>query len=163
MRKQFYLDIKNRLKAVKDGNDEQVFRHFDLWNEQVAFEQETPFACPAVFIEFTPMVWKTHADHRQNCDTTVRLHVVTEWQGETFDGSPEEEPALAFLDISDRLMADLKDFGTDYMNNWTRIRSITNHNHDLYVDNVEEFACSLHDFSAMREYVPVTPDLTITT
>ena len=162
MRKQLYLDIKNRLKTVKNENDEQLFQHFDLWNRQVEFiEQETPFACPAVFVEFMPMAWKTRGNRVQDCDLTVRLHIVTEWYAETADYSPTEQQALEFLDIIDKVVAQLQGFGTEYMNAWMRTQSITNHDHERYVDNVEEYTCNLRDLSAVRQYAPVTPDLIV--
>lgn len=163
MRKQLYLDIKERLKAVKTEDGEQLFQHFDLWNRQVEFiEQETPFACPAVFVEFDPMEWKTLGNRVQGCDLNTRLHVVTEWHAGTADYSPTEQQALNFLDIIDKMVHTLQNFSTDYMNAWMRKRSITNHDHERYVDNVEEYVCHLRDTSAVRQYTPVTPDLKIT-
>ncbi len=162
MRKQLYLDIKNRLKTVKNEQDEQLFQHFDLWNRQVEFiEQETPFACPAVFVEFAPMAWKTRGNRVQDCDLTVRLHIVTEWFAGTADYSPTEQQALDFLDIIDKAVAQLQGFSAEYMNTWMRVQSITNHDHERYVDNVEEYVCNLRDLSAVRQYMPVTPDLVI--
>jgi hypothetical protein len=162
MRKQLYLAIKERLKTANDENGAQLFRHFDLWNRQVEFiEQETSFACPAVFVEFEPMNWQTLGNRVQSCDLNVRLHVVTEWHAGTADYSPTEQQALNFLDIIDKMVYVLQNFSTDYMNAWMRKRSITNHDHERYVDNVEEYICHLRDTSAVRKYISVTPELTI--
>ncbi len=148
MRKQLYLDIKERLKAIKDEQGEDFFKHFGLWNQQVEFiERETEFECPAVFIEFAPMLWKTRGENVQNCDLTVRFHIVTECPAGT--PAPEEQ-LLDFFDIADRTVACLQGFGTDYMSGWQRTQSITNHDHEVYVDSVEEYICNLTDTSAVK-------------
>lgn len=156
MRKQLYLDIKNRLKTVETKREEQLFQHFDLWNRQVEFmEQENPFECPAVFVEFGVMDWRTLGNRVQECTLTVRLHIVTEWHAGTADYSPTEQQALEFLDIIDNTVQTMQGFTTPYMNAWMRTRSITNHDHERYVDNVEEYTCNLRDTSAVKTYVPV--------
>jgi len=150
MRKQFYLDIKNRLKSVRDENGEQLFKHFDLWNKQVEFiEQETLFQCPAVFVEFSPMQWKTIGNRVQDAQLTTRLHIVTDWYAQTADYSPTEEQALEFLDVIDRTVAVMQGFTASKTNGWMRSLSITNHDHERYVDNVEEYICNLRDTSAV--------------
>jgi hypothetical protein len=69
---------------------------------------------------------------------------------------------LEFLDIIDRMTAVLQNFSTDYMNSWMRSQSVTNHDHERYADNVEEYVCNIRDLSAVRTgYVAVTPELRI--
>jgi hypothetical protein len=156
MRKKLYLDIKERLKTVEAGAGEQLFRHFDLWNRQVEFiEQETPFQCPAVFVEFGQMNWRTLGNRVQECELTVRLHIVTEWHADTAEYSPTEQQALEFLDIIDYVAKVMQGFSTGYMNAWMRRLSLTNHDHEHYVDNVEEYVCTLRDTSAVQQYTPV--------
>ena len=162
MRKQLYLDIKERLRSVTDAGGNALFHHFDLWNRQVEFiEQETSFACPAVFVEFAPMTWRTLGHRVQDCELTVRLHIVTEWHADTADYSPTEQQALTSLDIIDRAVYSLQGFATPYMNSWMRSKSITDHNHDIYVDSVEEYICNLRDTSAVRQYEPVEASVII--
>lgn len=156
MRKQLYLDIKNRLMTIKTSNGEPLFRHFDLWNRQVDFlEQETPFATPAVFVEFDTMQWRTIGQHTQECDLTVRLHIVTEWFSGTDHLSPIESMALDFLDLSDLVVAHMQSFCTQYTNSWMRTASVTNHDHERYVDSVEQYTCLLRDTSAVPSVTEV--------
>jgi hypothetical protein len=156
MRKKLYLDIKERLKTVKAETGEQLFQHFDLWNRQVEFiEQETPFQCPAVFVEFGQMSWQTLGNRVQECELTVRLHIVTEWHADTAEYSPTEQQALEFLGIIDHVVKVMQGFSTGYMNAWMRRLSVTNHDHEHYVDNVEEYVCTLRDTSAVQQYTPV--------
>jgi hypothetical protein len=163
MRKQLYLDIKARLQGVTDADGAPLFRHFDLWNRQIEFlDVETPFACPAVFVEFAPMVWRTLGNRVQECELTVRLHIVTEYSFETAAYSPIEEQSLAFLDVIDRVVASLQGFGTGYMNGWMRRQSVTNHDHEELVDSVEEYVCNLRDTSAVRATTAVTAQPKVT-
>jgi len=149
MRKQLYLDIKERLKTVKNEAGEQLFKHFDLWNKQVEFiEQKTAFETPAVFVEFMPMQWKTLGNSVQDCQVTVRLHIITECSA---DYSPTEQQMLEVFDIIDRVVAKMQNFDTPYMNACMRTQSITSHDHQRYVDNVEEYSCNLRDISAVQQ------------
>ena len=66
MRRQLYLDIKNRLQSIIGEDEQPLIKHFDLWNRQVEFiEEETPFECPAVFVEFDRLDWRTIGNRHQ--------------------------------------------------------------------------------------------------
>jgi hypothetical protein len=156
------MDIKTRLQSITGAGGEPLFRHFDLWNRQVEYmELETPFACPAVFVEFSPVQWRTLGNRVQDATLTVRLHIVTEWYAGTAANSPTEEQALAFLDISDRTVAAMQGFYATDTNTWMRSASITSHDHERYVDSIEEYVCNLRDTSATRHDVPVEPALRV--
>lgn len=161
MKKQLYLDIKNRLKTIQDDNGEQLLKHFDLWNQQVDFiEQETPFDCPAVFIEFMSHKWKTLGNRVQDTDLIVRFHIVTKWYAGTADYSPTEDQALEYLDIVDKVVAAMHGFTATGTNSFMRTQTVPNHNHERYVDNIEEYICNLRDTSAVstnNTWIEVTP------
>lgn len=151
MKKQLYLAIVNRLKNIPGADGESLFKHFDLWNQQVEFiEQETPFLTPAVFVEFLPLQWRTLGNRIQDADLTVRLHIVTEWNALTADNVPDEEQiqALEYLDIVDSVVAAMQNFAAPNTNAWMRKQTIPNHNHERYVDSVEEYVCRVVDNSA---------------
>ena len=153
MRKTLYLDIKNCLKAITDTNGVPVFKHFDLWNQQVEFiEQETPFAVPAIFIEFKPIEWQQLGFNKQHADALIRVHVVTPWFAQTADYSPLESEMLDYLDLPDLVVKALDNFAPAAGNKFMRINSITNHNHERYVESVEEYKCHVSDISAVTEF-----------
>ncbi len=162
MKKQLYLDIVEQLKTITDTDGNQLFQHFDLWNQQVAFlEEETPFNLPAVFVEFTPHSWQTLGNRKQCADLTIRLHIVTQWFSDTADYVPEEFmlKAVEYLDIIDKVVAVMQNFAPTNANAWMRTRSIPNHDHGRYVDSIEEYVCNIIDTSAVeeRKLVTVTP------
>ena len=158
MKKQLYLAIVDRLKNIPGADGEPLFKHFDLWNQQVEFiEQETPFLTPAVFVEFLPLKWQTLGKRVQSADLTTRLHIVTEWHALTADNVPDEEQdlALAYLDIVDSVVAALQNFAAPCTNAWMRTQTIPNHNHERYVDSVEEYICRVTDNSANTPMIGV--------
>lgn len=68
MRKELYKAIADRLFLIaSDGSmidpeaeeqPERLIKYVDLWNHNVEFlDEEQPWARPAVFVEFTPIVW----------------------------------------------------------------------------------------------------------
>lgn len=162
MKKQLYLDIVEQLKTITSADGEQLFQHFDLWNQQVAFlEENTSFNLPAVFVEFTPHTWQTLGNRKQCADLTIRLHIVTQWFSDTADYVPEEFmlKAVEYLDIIDKVVASMQNFAPTNANAWMRTRSIPNHDHGRYVDSIEEYVCNIVDTSAVPhpQYATVTP------
>jgi len=158
MRKAFYKGIKNKLKAITDSNGDQVFKHFDLWNQNVEFiEQENPFDVPAIFIEITPLKWNQQGFNKQDADAVLRIHIVTPWYAQTADYSPMEDEMLDYLDLPDLVVNALANFAPAAGNKMMRTNSITNHNHERYVDSVEEYICNVIDTSATTAFTnPVT-------
>lgn len=141
MRKQIYLDLKNRLKTILGPDEQPLFRHFDLWNQNVAFiEQETPFEVPALFIEFEPITWHIVGEGLQRGTLRIRLHVVTADYMQTADYSPMEHEALAYLDMLDRVSECLHMFEPHGCSPLRREESVTNHNHARYVDSMEVYS-----------------------
>lgn len=164
MKKQLYLAIVNRLKNIPGADDEPLFKHFDLWNQQVEFiEQETPFLTPAIFVEFMPLQWQTMGNRVQSADLTTRLHIVTEWHALTADNVPDEEQnlALEYLDIVDSVVAALQNFSAPGTNSWMRTQTIPNHNHERYVDSVEEYICRVIDDSSNTPMTGVNGDVIV--
>ena len=167
MKKQIYLDIKNRLKTILGPDEQPLFRHFDLWNQNVAFiEQETPFEVPAIFIEFSELQWHQLGSRCADADLTIRIHIVTTDFMQTADYSPMEHEALLYLDIADLVCDCLQGYEPACCNRMMRTRSIPNHNHERYVDTMEEFVCRVtwkpeplpH---TMPETVMVRPQLSV--
>lgn len=148
MRANIYKSLVAKLKEYTDAEGNQVFKHFDLWNEQVEFiEDETPFEVPAVFIEFRGITWSDTMQNVQRAQFPVRLHVVTEWKGSECEGSLYQDKALERLDIVDGLAKHLFNWrhqeGTTDIQRMQRSASYTNHNHGELVEDIEDFTCTV--------------------
>lgn len=157
MIKHLYLAIVAALKEVKDDNNNQYFKSFDLWNQNVEFmEEDEPFDRPAVFIEFDPINWQALGGKNQEAVATVRLHIVTDWHANTADNVASEyrTPALAYLDAPSYVLKAMQGLviqptaAMRCSNTWTRTQSIVNHNHERYVDSVEVYTTHIFDDSA---------------
>ena len=146
MRANIYKALVEKLKAYTDAEGKQVFKHFDLWNEQVDFiEDETPFETPAVFVEFKTISWSDTMQHVQRGTLPIRFHVVTEWKGATNDGSIYQDEALKRLDLVDGMASFLFNWmhEKDGVNiqRMQRNTTYTNHNHGELVEDIEDFTC----------------------
>lgn len=150
MRKQLYLDIQTALEAIVDQDNNPVFLHFDLWNQNVQFlEEDTPFQLPAIFVEFMPIEWKTIGNRVQEAAVVIKLHIVTAWYGQTAHYSPLQDEALNYLDIPDKVLNALQNLTVNGSASLTRTASVINHNHQRYVDSVEEYTAYIRDTSAV--------------
>lgn len=153
MLKDLYLAIEQKLMAVTDGQGQPVFRHFDLWNRQVEFvEQETPFVTPAVFVEFMPVEWHNDKSAAQDAMLSFRLHIVTHWYANTAANLVDpgiRATALDYLDIPSLVFKALNrqpcEFGSGNFSPLCRTASIVNHDHERFVDSIEEYRCHLRD------------------
>ncbi|MDY0324491.1 MAG: hypothetical protein RBR24_10830 [Candidatus Carbobacillus sp.] len=156
MRKQLYLDIKNCLKAILKEDETPVFKHFDLWNQQVDFlEKETPFAYPAIFIEFLPITWTKMGMNKQAADVTVKIHIVSRWYNNTADYNPQHLDALEYLELPDIVNNAITNFAPTAGNRFMRTASTINHNHETILDSIEEFVCNVIDISGCKQYLEV--------
>lgn len=151
MRKELYLAIIERLKTITDGYGVSLIRHFDLWNENVAFIEQETFGMPAVFIEFPPITWASLPQRVQEATITVNLHVVTRWDSPASDGSTYQSQALEYFDLLDKINAVLHCFSGENFGSFTRTGSTTNHNHESIVDNLEVYTTHVFDNSAGKK------------
>ena len=151
MRKQLYLDLQTDLSEIKNNEGKSIFEHFDLWNQNVDFlEQDTPFARPAVFVEFMPIQWKTIGNKVQEASLIIKLHIVTDWYEGTAKYNPGQSTALDYLDLPDKVIASLQNITVNGSSSLTRTLSVINHNHSKYLDSVEEYMAYIKDTSAVK-------------
>lgn len=154
MYKTLYLAIVEALKKITNNNDEQILKHFDIWNRNVEFvEQDQPFVCPACFVEFLPIKWDSIGTKIQEATVSVRLHIVTEWFSQTADNSPVKEAALEYLELPSQIMSILHCNTLEEINTsaWMRTNSTINHNHERYVDSIEEYVFTVRETAAHKQ------------
>lgn len=133
-----YKLLVNELKKIEE------IQHVDLWNHNVEFiEDETPWARPAVFVEFAPLLYSAiahGAEYRVN-DLIFRLHVVTDWKGVYRVDTGFNEEALEVFDLCEKIHRQLLTVKSDVFKELDRVESSTNHNHEDIIDNIEEYRC----------------------
>ncbi len=150
MRKEIFLAIVAKLSAVVDEENQPIFKHFDLWNQQVEFiEQEDIFGMPAVFVEFGTINWRNLSGGSQEATCNVTLHVLTEWASSAASGAPFQSDALALFDLLDRINKELNGLQEGptnrYFSSMRRVQSDTNHNHDNICESLETFTVRIFE------------------
>ena len=106
MRSFFYLQLQERLEQLPDRQGVQAVRTYDLWNEYVDFiEEEEPFDMPAVVLEVMPYKWTTLSGAVQQAAVTVRLHVVTPWEGSSRKGSRYQQQSMERFSLLEEIRA----------------------------------------------------------
>lgn len=153
MRKELYKAIADRLFLIaSDGSmidpeaeeqPERLIKYVDLWNHNVEFlDQEQPWERPAVFVEFTPIVWETIKPGREyRSKPIVNLHIVTDWAGDASAGPELQDDALEVLDYSGIIHKALQGLEGDRFNRFDLAETHTNHNHDDIVESIEVYKC----------------------
>lgn len=149
VREELYRQIKAQLEKISVNGADELFvapyeadddlfekavRHIDLWNHNVEFiEQETAWERPAVFVEFQPIRWNaivTGFEYR--AEVMVNLHVVTDWKGGEGIGE------FRLLEKIHEVLAGLE--GSTFAD-FDIESSMTNHNHEDIVENIECYSC----------------------
>ena len=123
-----------------------VIKHVDLWNNNVEFiEQDEVWDRPAVFIEFGKIEWKKNKGSGERyCDSSLILHVVTDWKGSASSNSVVREDSLEAFDLLDDIHKLLEGFKggdpiVDGFEKMTLMESGTNHNHEDLIENIEVY------------------------
>lgn len=152
MREEFFRKLKARLgmlcvnaageyyilpedaDAVDDGLHERAVKTVDLWNHNVEFiEQEVPWQCPAVFVEYGDLEWREWLSGEEyRAPATINLHVVTEW---------DPECGIGQFRLLDKIHETVMGLSGDKFVELDIQSSQTNHNHEQLVENIETYKC----------------------
>lgn len=156
MRKTLFLTLTERLEqvvwidgvptfepdAAKREGCRRVFRHFDLWNENIPqLVKQRPFPTPAVFFEFEPLRWSYAGQRVREADVVLRLHVITATVATSEAGNRYRNKALERFDIIDALTQALLGFSYDdglrQAGTMRAYESETDHDHGEVCEDIE--------------------------
>ena len=137
MRKELYRLLCRELKAI------DLIKHIDLWNHNVEFiEQEENWERPAVFVEFCPIQWNAIVPGVEyRAEPLIKLHIVTDWEGSSAEGSELQEDALKVFDLPGLIHAQLAGLSGETFLELDLVESDTNHNHEDIVESIEVYQC----------------------
>ena len=160
MRSRLYTALVAKLKEYIHHDGTPIINHFDLWNRQVEFlDDETPFALPAIFVEFPHVDWAPPIQTIQRATIPITLHIVTEYKGSESDGSRYQADALERLNIVDGLASHLYNWrfsGDSFTVQQThRTASDTNHDHGEIIEDIESFSCTVINHAAVPQTHPI--------
>ena len=140
-----YQDLSAAILSIVDDNNNPVFRHIDLWNQQVEYiEKEQPFDTPALFIEFSTIDWQQQLQAAQDAPIEITIHIVTrDLANSAHYFASDGAQQLSHLALPNILFAAIHNtHGTNY-GPLVRVRSIPNHNHEHFIDQQEVYASAL--------------------
>lgn len=150
------------LLGLKDSNGMPIINKCTLFNAQFDNEkQESPFKFPAVFIEFTDVIYGDMTYNTQAItDMTVRLHIgckVTDIED------------LTIFDLKQTIYQALQGWTSGYFGRLTRVAEGPDYAHDRVLVWTQDYKTTGKDYSAAfnakqinTTIIPVL-DLTITT
>jgi hypothetical protein len=159
MKKQYYLDIKTKLKATI-GNSSITpeylrMQHFDLWNEQVQDirasksegNNQIPFKFPCIFMEITPIKWQSSdisgSMKLGNC--VFRFHIVQQIMTELTGA--QEARVLQQFDFVESVNAVLQGFQTANFDVLDKSGEVIDHNHDSIREDIIDYTVTVFDGS----------------
>lgn len=135
---EIYNAITDAIKAI----DGVLIKHIDLWNQNVEFiEEDEPWDRPAVFVEFGEIAWEPYKGPVKgvNGKGEILLHIVTDWKGSAADGSQHKEETLQDYELSTAIYAALHDLEGEHFRITSLGRTLTNHNHQELLENIEVY------------------------
>ncbi len=139
MIKEIYNALTAALMTVGDG----AIRHIDLWNQNVEFiDEDEPWERPAVFVEFGEISWQPYKGATEGLKGTgeVLLHIVTDWKGSAAEGSGFQQETLDDYELGDLVVAAVTGLEGESFRNLHLSRTLTNHNHQEILENIEVFS-----------------------
>ncbi|HCY81524.1 MAG TPA: hypothetical protein DHV22_07970, partial [Xanthomarina gelatinilytica] len=100
--KNLYTELAEKLATIEE------LQWLDLWHNQINFlDDEHPFPTPAVFLSFRSLTISDASDKLQDVVAQVDAYVYYETFLDTFNGAYNQQDALAFLDLMDKVNAKL--------------------------------------------------------
>lgn len=136
MIREIYETLTGRLLATGK------VKYVDLWNQNVEFiEQESAWPTPAVFIEFSPIEWgANHQGELYFTESSVVLHIVTEWLGGTSNLDVDKDNHLEMLDVMDAIHKALRYVNGEHFKGMSLSSTTMNHNHEELVETIESYS-----------------------
>lgn len=143
VRSRLYTDIARALL------DSKLVAYVDRYNNQFAhLDEEKVLRYPCVLIEFSDIQWQQIGRHAQRGTVLVDLYIATKVRGRTAAAGRMEDPAVEDFELLSALRIVLRDLRLDYAGTFTRTRSVTDHDHDSTIVNLEQYAVTVLDSTA---------------
>lgn len=143
VRAKLYTDIAHALL------DSKLVAYVDRYNNQFAhLDEEKVLRYPCALIEFSDIQWEQIGRHAQRGTVLVNLYIATKVRGRTAAVGRTVDPAVEDFELLSALRIVLRDLRLDYAGTFTRMRSVTDHDHDSTIVNLEQYAVTVIDTSA---------------
>lgn len=143
MRKKLYSLVKDKLLSIVDASGENIIKHVDLYNSQMAYiVEEQPFPTPAVFIEFSEINYLHQLHGINEADVSIRLHVITDSRLAHWEDAVNVFDLLSQINVALFGLSSNEGIGAFTLSN-----SITDSNFDELQHNIETYITHITDYS----------------
>lgn len=159
MLKELYTAIAAKLAAIVDVNNQPVFKHIELFNNQWAHLNEIkPINYPCAMIEFTDIPFEQLGSTTQQANTLIRIHVGSHQLLDNKYGSANHSDTLKHLDLIDIVNNWMTGFNGTGFNSFTRVSLSTDHDHDNLIIHVITYRTRITDQGATRNKTRILGD-----
>ncbi len=101
-----FTDLYKAFAASVEAELKEDIKWFDWWRNQISvFEEEYPFALPAIFISIDMSNAESMGDEAKSADTVVELYVGKETLARSNSKSKTMDKALEFAQLLDKVFA----------------------------------------------------------
>ncbi len=146
VRVKFYNELGAVVESIVDDSKEPIFKHIDLWKGQQSVLQVGSFSgFPAVFLEFSPIEWKSTNSGHQIADMVFKLRICSELGLCSRYGSESKDSALKAFDYVAVIQQKLQHLKGDFFGNICRIGSQMDYGINEVGVSVESFRVRVVD------------------
>lgn len=135
-----YLDLRNQIETLKG---EGVLKQVGRWNNQLATEVKTySTILPACWIELLPIDWQYNNNSVPRGPITFRLHSCRQAHKGDFEFEDWEQ--------NQKIHEKVQGFETPISSAFRLVRTIPEHNYDVWIDNKLDYTTFVTDESLLR-------------
>lgn len=159
IKKHTFLEITKHLKTKVPE-----IKYIDKYRGQLDNVRNWVFPRPAVFLSYGRTDWNNISLGGQLGDAIIRVRIVVENYAEAYEGSINQEKALEFFDINEKVHLALQNLSGTYFKNLSRVVDEDDEDHGNLIVTIFEYSCKMVDNSSADtndNRVEVEPHLTV--
>lgn len=158
VKKHTQQEIGSYLKQAVEG-----LEFVDKYRGQLDTPGIFTFPRPAVFISFGRFEWETMVNGFQRGEGLIKFRIVLENYADSYEGSINQDLALAFFDFNEKVHEALQGLSGTYFESLERKTDEDDEDHGNVIVTIMEYQTTLIDNSAnvTKNYVLVDPELNV--
>lgn len=159
VKKHTFLEITKHLKTKVP-----TIKYIDKYRGQLDNVRNWVFPRPAVFLSYGRTDWNNISMGGQLGDAVIRVRIVVENYADAYEGSINQQKALEFFDINEKVHQALQNLSGTFFKNMSRVVDEDDEDHGNLIVTIFEYSCKMVDDSSAdtnENRVEVEPDLTV--
>ncbi|RWX03376.1 hypothetical protein [Flavobacterium cerinum] len=158
VKKHTYKEISTYLKTNVDG-----LEFVDKYRGQLDNVNNFVFPRPAVFISYGRFEYESLSAGNQQGKGIIRVRIVVENYADAFEGSFNQDAALDFFEINEKVHTALQGLSGTYFSGLNRLTDEDDEDHGNLIVTVMEYECNIIDDSAwsQKNFILTDPELKV--